>query len=538
MRRIALVALLLGSVSVLAILGTGASDGGGGDYKVRAIFDNAVSVIPGEDVKIAGVKVGRIDSLDITNSEKAAVVLDITESGFQDFRQDATCTIRPQSLIGEKFVECMPTQPRQDGQPKPPALQKVDKGRGTGQYLLPLSTKYGGGTQTPVDIDLINNVFRLPYAQRFSLILNEFGAGVAGRGTDLNQAIKRANPAFYELDKVLAILAKQNKTLADLARDSDTSLAPLARDRRQIGDFIDQSSQVAAATAEKRVALERQFELLPTFLRELRPTLSDTSKLAGAMTPVLNDLRAAAPDLNKFIEQLGPFATVSIPAFQSLGDAADVGSEALPPTDPLITLLRTFAKPARNVGDDLAATLVSLQKTGGIERVLDFLFYTVTAVNGYDTIGHYLRAGLIVNTCSTYAIAPVGGCSANFVNLNERNASAAAANDEGRDPRIVAGNRVLRGENAADVLAQMGLPSVTQEYSAKGRGEREGDTAATTGDGGTQGTTTPSTPKATTPSTKDDGGDTASDQPTANDAAANEGAQNGLFDYLLGGEGK
>src|SRR3954447_24359594 len=278
MRRIALVTLLLAGVSVLAVVGTGASDGNsGGDYKVRAIFDNAVSMIPGEDVKIAGVKVGAIDSLDITNDEKAAVILSVTEPGFQDFRQDATCTIRPQSLIGEKFVECMPTQPRQQGQPKPPQLVKVDKGRGKGQRLLPLSTKYGGGTQTPVDIDLINNVFRLPFAQRFSLILNEFGAAVAGRGTDLNAAIKRANPAFQELDKVLAILAKQNKTLADLARDSDTSLAPLARDRRQIGDFIDQSGQVAAATAEKRDALERQFQLFPTFLEELRPTLSKLS---------------------------------------------------------------------------------------------------------------------------------------------------------------------------------------------------------------------------------------------------------------------
>ena len=79
MRRIALVAILLVSVSMLAVIGTGADDGdSGGDYKVRAIFDNAVSVIPGEDVKIAGVKVGRIDSLDITNNEKAAVVLSIT----------------------------------------------------------------------------------------------------------------------------------------------------------------------------------------------------------------------------------------------------------------------------------------------------------------------------------------------------------------------------------------------------------------------------------------------------------------------------
>jgi ABC-type transporter Mla subunit MlaD len=535
MRRVALVSLLLVGVTAFTVIATGADDGGGGDYKVRAIFDNAVSVIPGEDVKIAGVKVGAIDSLDVTNDRKAAIVLNITESGFQDFRQDATCTIRPQSLIGEKFVECIPTQPRAPGQPVPPELTTIDKGRGEGQRLLPLNTKYGGGTRTPVDIDLINNILRLPYAQRLTIILNEFGTGVAGRGKELNEAIKRANPAFYELDKVLTILAKQNKTLADLARDSDASLAPLARDRRQVGDFIDQSGQVAAATAEKRTALERQFQLFPPFLRELRPTLADLSTLSGAMIPVLNQLRAAAPSLNTFTEQLAPFARASIPALESLGEAADVGSEALPATEPLITLLRKFAKPAQAVGEDLAAILTSLQQTGGIERLLDFLFYTGTAVNGFDSTGHFLRAGLIVNTCSTYAIEPVGGCSANFIQLPEGR-SAGAAGDEGRDPRIVAGNRVLRGESAADVLADMGLPTVSEEYSekAKGNDKPKTDTPATD----TQDPTP--APKASKPkarNNKDKGDDTAA-QPTADDAVDEEGAQNGLFDYLLGGEGK
>ena len=118
MKRVAVITAVIAAAAVVAILGTGASDDGG-TYKVRAIFDNAVSVIPGEDVKIAGVKVGKIGALDVTPDKKAAITLDITEPGFQDFRQDATCTIRPQSLIGEKFVECTPTQPKPVGEPRP-----------------------------------------------------------------------------------------------------------------------------------------------------------------------------------------------------------------------------------------------------------------------------------------------------------------------------------------------------------------------------------------------------------------------------------
>ena len=48
---------------------------------------------------------------------KAVVVMKITDPGFQDFRQDASCLIRPQSLLGEKYVDCQPTQPRAPGSP-------------------------------------------------------------------------------------------------------------------------------------------------------------------------------------------------------------------------------------------------------------------------------------------------------------------------------------------------------------------------------------------------------------------------------------
>ena len=49
----------------------------------------------------------------------------ITDPGFQDFRSDASCLIRPQSLIGEKFVDCRPTLPRAPGPPPPPPLKQI-----------------------------------------------------------------------------------------------------------------------------------------------------------------------------------------------------------------------------------------------------------------------------------------------------------------------------------------------------------------------------------------------------------------------------
>jgi phospholipid/cholesterol/gamma-HCH transport system substrate-binding protein len=46
---------------------------------------------------------------------------------------------------------------------------------------------------------------------------------------------------------------------------------------------------------------------------------------------------------------------------------------------------------------------------------MDYIFYQVAAINGFDAVGHYLRAELKVNQCATYAVRPVAGCSANFL---------------------------------------------------------------------------------------------------------------------------
>jgi phospholipid/cholesterol/gamma-HCH transport system substrate-binding protein len=419
-KRLLAIACVLATASALVVFGTGA--GNGDAYRVRAIFMNAFSVIPGEDVKIAGVKVGKIESTDVTPDHKAAVVLRIDKPGFDDFRADAECTIRPQSLIGEKFVECTPTQPRPEGAQKPPALPVIKQGPGKGQHLLPVTN-----TSKPVDLDLINNTLRLPYRERLSIILNELGTGVAGRGGDLRLAIRNADPALKETDQVLAVLAKQNRVLADLARDSDTILAPLARSRAQVADFVSAANTTAQATAERSTALGENIAKLPAFLRQLTPTAELLGGLAQQMTPVLTDLGNQAPSINTFIQQLGPFSQAGIPAFQSLGSTADVAGPALTKSQPVIADTGKLAAAAKPVSQNLDSLLTSLKSTGGIERLLDFLFYSVASINGYDSYGHYLRAGLILNACSQYAISPLPDCLSKFNGSSGSSARAASA---------------------------------------------------------------------------------------------------------------
>jgi phospholipid/cholesterol/gamma-HCH transport system substrate-binding protein len=501
-------------------------------YRVRAIFDNAGFVIPGEDVKVAGVKVGSVDDVEVTPDFKAAVVLKIDDPGYQDFRADAQCMVRPQSLIGERFVECKPTQAHAVGAEPPGELRQIENGPGEGEYLLPVQN-----TSKSVDLDLVNDIMREPERERLSIILNELGVGLAGRGDDLNEVIRRANPALKEVDKVLRLLARQNDQLEQLAVDSDTIMAPLARERAHVSSAIENISAVSAATAERRDDLEANIELLPEFLRQLRPTMVRLGALSDEMTPVVSDLGDVAPDINRFLLELGPFAQAGIPAIDSLGEASKIGTPAVEKSLPVIKDLRTFASAAQPVGKTLAEVLQSFQRNDGIKRVMDYLFFQAAAVNGFDSFGHYLRAGLIVNQCTTYAVDPTTGCSANF-----RKASASAAvsgaDSMPRDSVLAWTARVLQGLNPkqAPKVKRHDKPSTRRNGShPKRRAHRNGSDRKRS-----RGAPAPAPGGGTQPATATPQAPAATPQPAATATPTPSGAESPvepLLDYLFGGNG-
>ena len=505
-------------------------------YRVRAIFDNAGFVIPGEDVKVAGVRVGSVEDVEVTPDYKAAVVLKIDDPGYQDFRADASCIVRPQSLIGEKFVECEPTQVRAVGTEAPGALQEIDEGPGEGQYLLPVEN-----TEKSVDLDLLNNIMREPERERLSIILNDLGVGLAGRGADLNEVIRRANPALREVDEVLRLLARQNQQLESLAVDSDTIMAPLARERAHVSSSIDNMGAVAAATAERRVDLQRDIERLPAFLRELRPTMVRLGALSDEMTPVLTDLGAVAPDINRFLLELGPFSEAGTTSLTSLGEAAEIGTPAVQASLPVLRDLRGFASSVRPVGATLADVLASFQRNDGIERLMDYIFFQAAAVNGFDSFGHYLRAGLIVNQCAAYSVRPVPGCSANFRQVSS--SATTSALDGPRDPILAWTAQVLQGLDPRTPPAGGGKRRRADRDTPvrSGAGRQEGTrreppapaaTPAPDGAAAPAPTPAPAAPApAATPVPAAPAPNAAPD-PAADDGA---GAVEPLLDYLFGG---
>ena len=429
------VGLLVSGLLAVGLSACGSTSSSSQKYEVRAIFDDAGNVIAGENVRIAGVNVGVVSSLDVTPQQKAAVVLDITNQGFQDFRSDASCIVRPQALIGEMFVECTPTQPRAVGTPEPPPLSVVPKGQpGAGEYYLPVTN-----TSSPVGLDLIGDVARLPYTQRLTIIINELGAGLAGNGTALTQVVERADPALEAIDKVLAILASENHTLAQLSTDSNQVVAPLTRDRAQIADFIDQSNTVATVSAEHRVALGESLQKLPGFLDQLVPTLQDLSRLTGQANPVLSNLTAAAPAVNSAVTNTPAFASATQNYLVSFGKVGQKGVSQIQQAQPLVSDLGQLGSASSPFSKATSTLLSGLQKQGGLRDILAFLFRASLATNGYDSLGHFIRSfSVIVNPCINYqsSTANSAACIANFLPGGASASSARAARTHGSSAEI------------------------------------------------------------------------------------------------------
>jgi phospholipid/cholesterol/gamma-HCH transport system substrate-binding protein len=438
------------ALAVIVLLATSAGGSGGG-YSVRAIFDDAGNLTVGEDVKVDGVKVGAVGSVTPTPYAKAAVVLNIENPGFQDFREDASCEIRPQALIGEKFVDCLPTQPRVEGTPLPPPLKTIPAGQeGAGQVLLPVKN-----THSPVDPDLLGDITRLPEAQRLTIILNELGAGFAGRGSDLNAVLRRSNPALRGLEQVFAILAKENKTLTDLAVEGDRATAPLAAERARLVGFIKESGKVARVTANHRSALAQNLAAFPAFLERLGPAMERFGRFAEQTTPTFEDFGIAAPGINKTFENIGPFSKSFEGFLRAFGKNARTTSSALVAVEPLLSLAKGLGKNAKPFAGNLSGLLTSLKSTGGLERLLDFIYLGGGSINGYDALGHFLRAEIFASTCLTYSVQTNPTCTTGkFIGASSSSTKASAASAGSTSLVMQRTLAVLKGMTPAEAIAK------------------------------------------------------------------------------------
>jgi ABC-type transporter Mla subunit MlaD len=399
MRRLLIIALVLaaGAAAVVASASGKSDDPEKPDYTVE--LDNAFGIVNGADVKVAGVRAGRVSGMRVApRTHHALVDIAIEKNGFGSLRTDAFCETKPQSLIGEYYVDCRPGT--SSTRLKPGATIPIEQ------------------TASTIPLDLINNVMRRPYRERLGIILDELGAGVGGRAADIQATVKRAVPALRETDQVLAILADQNKTLANLTHDADTVIGDLAANRKNVGRFVTETRQTAQASAERRAQIAASLHRLPTFLRELKPTMAKLGAATDAQTPALADLNQSADQLATLLEQLPDFADASRTGIKSLAELSRDGRPDMRAARPTIDLLNKASQNMPELSNNLSFVLKDLndrnravekdprspggQGYTGFEALLQYVFDQAMAINAFDSNGYMLKVNLFASECSDY----------------------------------------------------------------------------------------------------------------------------------------
>jgi phospholipid/cholesterol/gamma-HCH transport system substrate-binding protein len=419
MKRILLSATLLLAIGAFVVIAGGASssNSSSGTYKIE--LDNAFGLVTGAQFKVAGVPSGTIETIELCakdpkakcqNPLHAVVTVSVTSKGFTQFRSDAFCQSRPESLIGEYFIECQPGQ--------------------SGQILKSGSTIPVTHTESTIPADLLADVMRMPYRERLTLIINELGAAVAGRSGDLQAALQRAVPALTQTDNLLNLLANDSNTLQSLTSNSDAVITALANNSGQVQRFITEANNAATDTATQSANLQASLHDFPGFLEQLKPAMQKLQGTVVANEPVLANLNAATghllatttgtDQLHRLFTDLVPFSHASLPAIKALGKASVTGKPAVIAARPTVYHLNQFAKPTPELAQNLAIVLqdMNTQKRAvepdtrspggkgfsGLQALLQYVFNQTLAVNAYSNFGHLLTVDAFMDPrCAPYA---------------------------------------------------------------------------------------------------------------------------------------
>lgn len=373
MRR-ALLALLLVSVATAGVI---AERGSRGDsrYRVAAIFDTSNGMVAGQQVKVAGAVVGTVDAIDLAAGPKARVVMSVMKQ-FAPFRADASCSILPEGLISENYVQCDPGRAAA-------ALPTLAGGVPT----VPLQR-----TTVPFSLQDVLNILALPTDERLRTVITELGIGLAGRGQDLNALLRRANPALQQTQTLMEIISAQRSRLTHAVQQTSRVVAALAQDNRGVRAFVDNAAGLAQTTAQHRVALGSAVHRLPAMLAAVRPGLRSLDVAATNASPLLAELRRSAPGLREVTWTLPAFSRAGLPAVKALATAAAAGRPAIRDARPVVSRLRKLAGPLSTLGTNLNALLRSARDTGAIEGVLRLVYSLATTTSPQDATSHAFAA--------------------------------------------------------------------------------------------------------------------------------------------------
>jgi phospholipid/cholesterol/gamma-HCH transport system substrate-binding protein len=278
-------------------------------YRVEVAFPEATQLAKEAEVRISGVKVGRVKT---TEPNKRTGLTDTEleiDARYAPLPKDTHAILRQKTLLGETYVELSPGQAG---------------ARGSGDERRMIADGGDlpkGQVSKTVELDEILRTFDPVTRQRFSTWLDQQGMAVRGQAQAINDALALLTPFAENTDDVLKVLRVQSQETQQFVRNTGEVFGALSERKGQLRQLISNSNRVWTAIASRDQELADTFRVLPTFLREGRattiratafakdanPLITQLRPAARQISPALKDLDALSPDLRHFFRGLGPF---------------------------------------------------------------------------------------------------------------------------------------------------------------------------------------------------------------------------------------
>ncbi len=345
--RVARDPVLIGALTVLVIIVAVvlASNANNGlpfvpRYILHVQAADASELAHGGDVRIGGALVGSVGSVTParTSTGRAIAVVNLQlYKSIEPLPVNSTFTVRLKGAIGLKYLQITPG----------------DSKRGFPNGATVPMSQFGA----EVDFDQVLSMFTPPTRTGITQATIGFGQALAGRGSDLNDAIGAFVPLLDDLGPVMRNLSSPRTDLAGFFHGLESysaALAPVAQTQASLVGNLDTTFRALASVAVP--ALQNTISQTP-------PMFEATIADGPVIDPFLTDTAALLRDFRPGTATLPQSAPVLAAAFAA-------GIRTLPGTAALdrrtVTLAKRVARygqiPAVQGGlDRLALTLASLR---------------------------------------------------------------------------------------------------------------------------------------------------------------------------------
>ncbi len=335
----------------------------------EAVFNDASPLTAGNLVKSHGVRVGSVQSVTLVHG-KAEVTM-VLDRSLLPLHTDAHATIRPVSLLGERYIDLDP------GSDSAPFMSHAQ--------VIPVSR-----TSESVDLDQVLNSLDDPTSTALAALVTTLGEGTQGNGKNVAAALRALTPAMTDAGSLVAVLNQQNALLNKLIDDAAPAARAAADGQGRTFDHLVESARTALATvAANRDAVDSALSELPTTLSKARRTLTALTGAAQATTPDLASITPVTDNLNAISAELHRFADAADPALTSLPPVLDRASALLDQAAPVVRSLRSGTSDLRLAAGSL--TRFGLAVVDNLGGLIDFITGWAMCTSGYDSISHYFR---------------------------------------------------------------------------------------------------------------------------------------------------